>query len=347
MRDMKRNVFIIAGIIALTAWQCSKSDNLSLKESLEVNAEKINTAFGKIAASKGYQMLTVTEADAKSDEIGGFRDSINLALIAGIYDFKPSGEITRHQYFPVRLFEKTGTSDKLIVNLPEKLVFHPRYLHFYNLGDSLLKNNFTITATDYHFYYTWWQNTDYDLAAAFTLDSKDIGSMKISSAWDSGISGKYLKSFTFPEGYSIVQSGQTGDTARMIFALTQNTDTLLKESLTFTGQEHMRKEKKYVLSVGNVDIKRTTGIDSIQVYLDGVLQKKAGAKIINETDFNSSICYSRDIQLTFDDGTTKKLSDLISPSLETLKSLSRSLGDMYFSKRIIDFIAFSIYYNNH
>jgi hypothetical protein len=318
-----------------------------LKESLEASAEKINTAFSKIAASKGYQLLTVTEADTKSDDITGFHDSIDLALIEGIYDFKPSSEITRHHYFPLRLFQKTGTSDKLIVNLPERLVFHPRYLHYYNLEDSVLKNNFTITASDYHFYYTWWENTDYNLTAAFALDSKDIGSMKISSAWNSGISGKYLRSFTFPEGYSIEQNGQTGDTTKMVFALAQKTDTLLKESLTFIGQEHMRKEKQYVLSIGNVDIKKNTGIDSIQVFLDGVLQKKAGAKIIDSTDVNSSICYRRDILLTFDDGTTKKLSDLISPSLETLRTLSGSMGDMYFSKRIIDYIAFSIYYNNH
>ena len=348
---MKRNVFIIAGIIALTAWQCSKSDrsgnNLSLKESLVFSAEKINTAFSKIATSKGYQLLTVTEADTKSDDLSSFRDSINLPLIAGIYDFKPSGETTRHLYFPFRLFQKTGTSDKLIVNLPERLVFHPRYLHFYNLEDSILKNNFTITASDYHFYYTWWENTDYYLASAFTLDSKDIGSMKISSSWNSGVSGKYSRSFTFPEGYSIAQRGQTGDTTKMVFALAQNTDTLLEESLTFIGQEHMRKEKQYVLAIGNVDIKKTTGIDSIQVFLGGVLQKKAGAKIIDSTDVNSSICHKRDILLTYNDGTTAKLSDLLSPSLETLRSLSQSLGDMYFSKRIIDFIAFSIYYSNH
>jgi hypothetical protein len=351
MRNMKRNVFIIAGIIALTAWQCSKSDrsgnNLSLKESLEVGADKINTAFAKIADSKGYQLLTITEADTKSDDTNGFRDSIDLALIAGIYDFKFAGETTRHLYFPFRLFQKTGTSDKLIVSLPEKLAFHPRHLHFYSQADSVLKNNFTITASDYHFYYTWWDNTDYNLAANFTLDSKDIGGMKISSSWNSGISGKYSRSFTFPEGYSIVQSGQTGDTTKMVFALAQKEDTLLKESLTFIGQDFKRKEKQYVLSIGNVDIKKSTGIDSIQVFMDGALQKKAGAKIIDSTDVNSSICYKRDILLTFDDGTTAKLSEMIAPSREILRSLSRSLGDMYFSKHIVDYIAFSIYYNNH
>jgi hypothetical protein len=350
MKYMKRKVFIIAGIIALTVWQCSKSDrsgNLSLKESLEVSADKINTAFDRIADSKGYQLLSVTEADTKSDDSYGFRDSIDLALIAGVYDFKPANETTRHLYFPFRLFQKTGTSDNLIVNLPEKLVFHPRHLHYYNKSDSVLKNNFTIKASDYHFYYTWWNNSDYNLAANFILDLKDIGSMKISSSWKSGTSGKYSRSYAFPEGYNIVQSGQTGDTTKMVFALAQDEDTLLKETLTFIGQDFKRKEKQYILSIGNVDIKRSTGIDSIQIFLNGVLQKKAGAKIIDSTDVNSSICYKRDILLTFDDGTTAKLSELISPSFETIRSLSRSLGEMYISKHLVDYIAFSIYYINH
>jgi hypothetical protein len=346
---MKRNVFIIAGIVALTAWQCTKSErsNLSLKESLEVSAEKINTAFDKISASKGYQLLSVTEADVKSDDSYGFRDSIDLELIAGIYDFRPVSETTRHLYFPFRLFEKTGTSVNLVVNLPEKLVFHPRCLHYFNKTDSALKNNFKITASDYHFYYTCWNNYNYNLHADFTLDTKDIGAMNIFSSWKSGIAGIYSRGFTFPEGYSVTNSGQTGDTIKMVFTLAQDKDTLLTESLTLIGEDFKRREKQYVLSIGNVDLKRTTGIDSIQVFLDGVLQKKAAAKIVDAENDNSSICSKRDILLTFDDGTTARLSELISPSLETLRSLSRALGEMYFSKHIIDYIAFSIYYNNH
>lgn len=345
---MKRNVLILTVIIAITAWQCSKNgSNLSLKESLEESAGKINTAFEKIAGSKGYQLISVTDAGTKSDDSYGFRDSISLKLIAGVYDFKPGGETTRHMYFPYRLFEKTATSDNLVINLPEKLIFHPRHLHFYNMADTALKNNFTITATDYHFYYTWWNNYDYNLKAGFTLDKEDVGSIDEFSTWRSGTAGKYSKSFSFPEGYSIGQSGQTGDTATMIFALSRENDTLLKESLILTGDGFKNREKQYVLSIGNVEIKKTSGIDSIQVFLDGNLQKAAAARIVDTTDTNGSICNRRDILLTYDDGTTAKLSDLISPSREILRSLSRSLGEMYLSKHIIDYIAFSIYFNNH
>lgn len=345
---MRKNIIITAVILAVTCWQCSKVDqSLSLKESIEESAARINTAFDKIAATEGYRMLSVTGDGAKSDFDEGFRDSIGLDLIAGIYDYKPGTGQPRNFYFPVRLFQKTGTSKELIVNLPEKLVFHPRYLHFFNRADSALKNNFKIVSTDYHFYYNWWNNSDYKLDADFLLDSKEIGNLSMFSSWKSGAEGSHSRNFTFPEGYTVIRSGETGDTSKLVFALAQNKDTLLRETLMFYGEGFSRKEKLYILSIGNVDIMRGTAFDSIQVYLDGVLQKTAGAKIIDDQDYNASICHKRDIQLTFDDGTVAKLSELISPARETMRSLSKVLEEMYFSKQIIDYIAFSIYYNNH
>ena len=347
---MKRYIIITVFILSIAGWQCSKDDHrdLSLKHSLEESAAKLNAATTEIAGSKGFQLLSVTDDGAKSDDNYGFRDSIDMELIAGVYDFKPITDQSHHFWFPFRLFEKTGLNENLIVNMPEKLVFHPRHLHFCNLADSVLKNNFKINASEYHFYYTWWNNSDYKLVADFSLDSKDIGSLTMFSTWKSGTAGKYSKNFTFPEGYTVIRNGTTGDTTKMVFALAEDKDTLLRETLMFTGDGFKRKEKQYSLSIGDVDIKRTTGSDSIQVYLNGILQKKAGAKIEdNDGDNNSSICYRRDILLTFDDGTTAKLSELISPALETLKSLSKSLGEMYFSKHIVDYIALSIYYNNH
>ena len=60
LRNMKRTITITASILAVISWQCSKVDqSLSLKESVELNTAKINTAFEKIADSKGYQLLSV------------------------------------------------------------------------------------------------------------------------------------------------------------------------------------------------------------------------------------------------------------------------------------------------
>lgn len=344
---MKKSLIIVAAFFALASWQCSKTDqgisDLNLKESLKINAVKINTAFEKIAGSKGFQLLNVSDAEAKSEY--GFNDSIDLNLIAGIYEYKPDTLFSEHKYFPYRLFTKTGTSDRFIVKLPQMLVFHPRHLHYFDASDSTLKNDFSITANDYHFYYTWWNTDDYKLDADFALNSENIGNLKMTSSWNSGTAGSYLSEYTFPEGYSVTRSGQTGDTAKFVFSLAKENDILLKESVAFTGDGFEKREKQYDLIIGNVDIRKSTGIDSIQVYLNGVLQKKAGAKIIDTVDANASICYKRDILLAFDDGTTEKLSDLISPGLTILRSVSQSLGEMYISKHIIDYIALSVYYN--
>jgi hypothetical protein len=77
-----------------------------------------------------------------------------------------------------------------------------------------------------------------------------------------------------------------------------------------------------------------------------VLQKTAGAKITDSADSTGTICGKRDILLTFDDGTTAKLSDLLGSPLTELKALVSSLHDMYFAENIVNYIAFNIYYNS-
>jgi len=89
---------------------------------------------------------------------------------------------------------------------------------------------------------------------------------------------------------------------------------------------------------------RSTDVDSIQVFLDGVLQNTAAVKITDSDGTDGSICHRRDILLTFDDGTTARLSELIGPAREILKTLVDSMHSMYFAKHIVDYIALSIYY---
>ena len=343
---MKKNILFIAILIGFFSWSCSKidSDNKDLKQSLETSVSKINNAISKISTTKGYQLLCVTEETAKSD--GSFKDSINLDLIAGIYDFQPD-TIHRFNFFiPYRLFKKTGTSDKLIVNLPSKMIFHPKYLHNSMMSDSVLKNNFRITASEYHLFYNWWNSYDYKLVAGFTLDNEEIGSLSMLESSKSFKQHSNSSKFTFKEGYNISVSHETGDTSISSFALAQNNDTLLKETEIFIRTGYHKFEKQYILSVGNVDIKRSTGVDSIQVFLNGVLQKKAGARIIDGPDSTVSICHKRDILLTFDDGTKTNLSTLIDPARAKLRTLIDALGEMYLSKHIVDYIAIGIYYHS-
>ena len=158
--------------------------------------------------------------------------------------------------------------------------------------------------------------------------------------------GSWSSKYSFTGGYSINVSGLTGDTTKSAFSLSDATDTLLKETVSFIRNGLGMSERQYVLSIGNVEIIRSSAVDSIQVFLNGVLQNKAGVKIVeNNNDASGSIIQGRDIQLTFDDGTTTTLSTLIQPAMTTLKTLVNSLQSMFFAQNIVDYIAISIYYN--
>jgi len=344
---MKKQILLIAVAFGILGWSCTKDNQpADLKQAVQRNAADINTAVVKISGTMGYQLITQTDAVSKSLS-DSFNDSITLALVAGVYDYQPDTILLNHHFaFPYRLFKKTANSEKMIVNLPQKLIFHPRYLHTFAKKDSVLANDFTITATDYHLYFNSWRNIDYKLAAGLTLKSADLGSFNISSSSRSKETQTNSSTYNFTGGYSISTSWQSGDTSKMSFALLKDNNPLLEETTLFTGGNFHKREKQYDLVIGNVEIKRGFGIDSIQVFQNGVLQKTAGAKITDSPDTTGTICNHRDILLTFDDGTTTKLSELIGPSLEQLKTLVASLREMYFAENIVDYIAFNIYYNS-
>jgi hypothetical protein len=341
---MKKDIVVLAIFSGMIAWSCSKVEpNPGLKQSFEKNIADINIAIGKISETKGYQLLTQSGTPAKN--MDSFNDSITLSLIAGIYDYQPDPVPRDHYYYPYRLFKKTGTSEKMIVNLPEKMVFHPKYLHYYAPGDSVQENNFKISASDYHLFFTRWNGFDYKLSADLAIDGTDAGSLDVASSANSYRDHSYSSRFTFNEGYSVAAEWQTGDTTVSSFALLKDDNVLLKESRVFIWNPDHKGEKQYTLTIGNVDIRRMTGMDSIQVYLGGVLQKEAAAFISDSSDSTATICHKRDILLTFDDGTTAKLSELIDPAITKLRTLIDSLHSMYFAKNIVDYIAFSIYFN--
>jgi hypothetical protein len=349
---MKRNILGIGiGIaLGLISYSCTKVETQpqGLKQSIEKSTTEINTAISNISATKGYQILSLsTDAAAKALEAGTFKDSITLGLISGIYDYQPDTILLHHHFaYPFRLFKKTGTSNKMIVNLPQRLIFHPKYLHSFSKPDSVLKNDFTISATDYHLYYNSWNNLDYRLTAGLTLKSADLGSFYISAVSTSFLNRSNSSKYNFTGGYSISTAWQSGDTIKSSFSLLKDNNVLLRETTAFTGSDFHKSEKQYVLTIGNIDIKRGSSIDSIQVYINGVLQKKAGVKITDGAETTGTICSKRDILLTFDDGTTAKLSSLIGPALTQLKDLVSSLHNMYFAKNIVDYIALNIYYNS-
>ncbi len=347
IKNMKRNILLISIVFVAAISGCSKFDtSTSLKQSVENSVAKINTAASDLSASSGYQLLTVTDIPGK-DGIG-FSDSIDLEMIAAVYDFAPYPVLYNWCPYPRRFFKKTGESDSLIVNMPQRMVYHPRYMYGYVYKDTASTNNFTVAASDYHLYYSGLSKYDYKLSAGFILDKEDIGTLDMLANAKGWASNGYSSKFTFKEGYNIEVSMDRGDTTTASFALADEDEILLKETRIYSGGKcHNNCERTYILTIGNVDIVRSTEIDSIQVFLNGVLQKKAAARIIDNSDTTGTICHRRDIILTFDDGTTANLSEMIKPGMDVLGTLVESLHSMYFAKYVVDYIAVNIYYHEY
>ena len=342
---MKKITTVLVVLAALLMWQCSRTmDTVSLKSAVDDGVTKINTAMSVITETKGYDLMTINDL-TKSEE--SFSDSINLDMIAGVYDFVPDTFFCRNYFRPFWKFEKTEESEMLVMNMPQRLVFHPRYLFNPDPADAVEENDFTITASDYHCYYSFWRNYDYRLTAGFTLKDEDIGSLDVMYSGETFSDKSYSSEYKFTDDYSVAVSFERGDTSVSAFTLKNGDDILLAEERSFIWKGFRQSERMYTLTIGDVQIVRGSEIDSIQVYLGGVLQQTAGARITDENDSEGSVCHHRDILLTFDDGTTEKLSELIGPALDTLGTLTGTMREMYFAKRIVDHLAFSLYYQRH
>jgi len=345
---MKKNVFVVAVIICVVGYSCSWIDTSKpgdLKNSLEKSAGKINTAVAKISGSDAWQLISGTDLAQKSDI--SYTDSITMKLISGIYSYQP--DTTRHfnHNSSFKMFKKVGISDSLIINMPNKLAFHPYYMDEYDRQYTMLTNDFTIKASDYHFYYNWRGQFDYGLKAGLILDKADLGTIQVAQYANARNDQMYSSDFTFADGYAINTFSQVGDSIIRRFSLYKDNDTLLQEQVLFIKNGTWHPERQYTLSIGNVDIKRTPGIDSIQVFLNGVLQKTAAKFIDDSTETSEpTVCHRyRDIVLTFDDGTTVKLSELLGPVLDQMGDIVDSLRNMWFAKRVVDYVAFNIYYS--
>jgi len=294
-----------------------------------------------IAESGGYDLMIMNDLSKSGD---GFSDSITLELIAGVYDFRPDTFLCRHFSMPYWRFDKSEESEMLVLNMPQRLVYHPRYLFNPNPPDTVAENDFTITASAYHYYYSFMRSYDYKLTAGFTLKDEDLGMLDVESTGETFSGRSYSSEYSFTDDYSLFVSFERGDTAVSAMALKQDDKILLGEETYFIWSDFRKKERQYTLTVGDVKIVRGSAVDSIQVFLDGVLQNTAGAVITDDDDSEGSVCHRRDILLTFDDGTTEKLSDLLGPSLEILRTLVDPMREMYFARRIIDHLAMTIYY---
>ncbi len=83
-----------------------------------------------------------------------------------------------------------------------------------------------------------------------------------------------------------------------------------------------------------------------EVSVNGILQPGAVVSIVDtDQDQEVSVCRHREIQITFEDGTTTTISALIGNSIDDIKTLFNSLHQVYFAAYVVDWIAYDIYYN--
>lgn len=352
---MKKNVVLISAIVALllVLWQCSKKDaeSASLKESLTLKATNLNTAVDAVSKSSGYKILSLSDqSQLKSGSVEELTmaDSIRMADIKGVYEYVPRVDYKMWCFGCLyKLFKKTGESDKFIVKLPREKVFFPYRMHAYQLKDSALKNNFVVTASDYHKYINGFLY-DYKLTADLTVSDTAVGSIDIRSNRNSSRSN-YSSVYTFSNGYSIKVLSNYGDTATSGFSFEKGPEILLKESVKSVKVDGTRhREKEYSLTIGNIEIKRYSASDSITILLNGVVQTNAKVEVIDaDSSEDQSVCEKRDIQITFDDATKVKISELIGPSLDILKTMVGSMKSVYFATNVVDYIAWNIAKSRH
>ena len=364
---MKTKIVNLALILTgLILWSCSSNEDLaqkSLKTSINQSVENLNTALDKLSSSPGYQVLALSDATTAGPSlvkslvsgVDSTYKSILLSDIAGVYEYKatPYQKGTKPM---MRFFTKTADNDFMIVKLPSVKVKNYRELLKYHPTDSTLTNNFVVTLTKYQDYFLDARTWDYAMASNINIDNVDAGNLQITSSNSAENGYKYASQFDFADGYSIKCDYSNGDTAVCSYSIVSAAGNLYNETYTSirNKQEKRHFENEYSFSIGNVKIERKRGpnsLDSAKVYVDNVLQTNATVEVIevqsttDETD-NSIVNKKRDLKITFDDGTSTTVSELLaSNSLNTIRSLFTSLRQASFSTAIIDWIAWDIYSN--
>jgi hypothetical protein len=353
---MKNTIKIIAftAFAAMLTWGCSKNSGpeskLSLKDAMSQSAQDLNTAVDVIASSKAFTIFTMKEGLLKSDNPGDstFRVYIPLEKIKGVYDFKPVKKFDLFGMSLIKYFKKTDDNSRMIVRMPLEKVTNPRSLRHYSDKDTSLVNNFTISVSDYHNNFNGFWDYDYALASEISIDNEVAGNLKIKSLVSPKKRIDYASQYAFTGSYTADYVMQSGDTASSSFSISGGGKVLYEEKLLSVKNDTslFHRERQYILTVGDVQITRNSSTRKVEVRVNGVLQPNAVVTIVDrESDDEASVCKKRDIQITFEDGTTTTVSALIGKSIDNIKTLFESLHQVYFAANVVDWIAYDIYFN--
>ena len=356
-----KNLFLAVFILGIISWSCSNKNlsttttSASLKSSLTSSITALTTAVNKISSSAGYQVLAgPTDLITKSavvSPLDTLSHSILLSDIAGVYDYKAT-TVTIGSHSILQFFTKTADNAQMIVRLPQEKVNASRKLLKYTPGDTLLTNNYVVTLSEYVYNFKYFSAWDYKMASAIAVKDVDVGVLSIQSSNNQTSGYQFASQFKFPSGYITKCTFTSGDTAICDYTISDGTKILYEEKYTAvkSNSELRHRERAFSLTIGNVLIERNAGsdqtLDSVKVYVDGVLQLNSKVDIVDNSSDTTDRCVTnkkRELKITFDDGTSATITELAGQVITDISTLFTSMRQSYFATGIIDWIAWDIF----
>lgn len=384
---MKRNI-VAAGMLlffSATLWSCSDSDSpkietpdQDLEQTLEVKTQTLSEAVNEIAASPGFELITMKETtkegtEEESDDRFSFSNEITLEDIQGVYDYilpvAEEGSATK-MWGLNQAFERVADSSHFVIRLPQEKATRPWKMYVSEDGDAELDNDFVVGASQYSSSTVMSSDGfvfDYLLDADIAIEEEPTGEIFVDWHMDmsDGISFDYLSEFGFENGYSVGHEFTLGDTTEFAYNLKMDGEVLYMEEVEYVRSVgETAAEYEYALTIGNIKIVKNSGGDDYQVYRNDVLEEGAVITVIEdessddegdegeegeeEDESDNAFCRGAfDLKITFADETEVVLSELIGDeTLSQLDEIFSSMHDMYFVKKLVDVVAREAYNMN-
>ncbi len=364
-----KSIYLVLVLLSVITWSCTSEADLSsksLKTSINASAQSLTTAMNNITSSEGYKLLSSSgkSSMAASRVQGTFMPfdtasvSFGLADVAGVWDYKAALNYRRHYLSLNKYFLKstTETSTDFILRLPESKIKSPMDFVHYSAADTTLTNNYVVDVSKYKRWYQQYRPGfywfDYEMNSNIKISGTNVGDLGIVTSNHEATGYKFVSSFAFANGYDASTSYSTGDTIISVYNIAKAGQTLYQEKYTATriSSTSRYREKQYDLTIGNVEIVRNAGpnsLDSAKVYVGGVLQTKSKVEIVTltSTDESTITKKTRTIQITFDDGTTTTIKDLLGSTIDDIGSVFSTIREAYFATDIVDKVSAYIYKN--
>lgn len=348
MRTISKISLVLVFLSAISVGCTKKTGmnlNTSLKQAVYQSASDLNTAVSNLSSTKAFTILTMSSGSLKSATTtdATYKVHITLDTIKGLYQYKPANRPDKWGWSLIKFFKKTAASSNMIVQMPLSKITNSKTLRQYNSSDTTLANNFQIAVSDYHNNYNSYWDYDYINTSEISIDNKVAGNLNIKSIISPTNGIQYSSSYIFSGSYTAKYAYNSGDTTVSSFSILSGSDLLYQEKLLTVRNDTARfgRENQYVLTIGNVTLVRKAGSSS--VFVDGILQPDATVSVVDKAaESEASVCHKRDIQITFEDGTTTTVSALIGKSIDNMATLFDSLHSVYFAAYVVDWIAYDV-----